>query len=296
MIENHLNNKNIIGNKMYSVFNTSLIYILGGGMAHYLGADLMFGRFLLGFIWILSIQLAGYTLNIYYRPEIIRAREGEILERLKIKPELLLPLASLFLISAAFVVLTFLVSHQFTSIIVILFIMTGAGLVIFALPPFKLGDKGYAEISLAIFQGVFVPALGFFILTNVYHRLLLFITFPITLIALASFLANNFSTYAQDLQIGRKSFIILLSWQIAVPIHHALLICAYLAFILGFAFGIPANLVWPTLFTVPIAGVELIWLQRIIKGGKPNWPLYRLLVSSLLSITIYLIAFTFWTR
>jgi len=50
------------------LFLASLTYILGTGIARYLGIHLESSAFWLGFVWLLLIQVAAYLLAEYFRP------------------------------------------------------------------------------------------------------------------------------------------------------------------------------------------------------------------------------------
>jgi 1,4-dihydroxy-2-naphthoate octaprenyltransferase len=282
--------------QMFQVFITGMMYVLGSGIAHYLGAEFKILQFLLGITWVMCIQIAGYILMIYFKPTGNLADEANLLQLFKNKPKLLLPIVSLFFITAAVVVVILLINQQFTINLGIILMMIVLGLVFYVMPPFMLAFNGYREVFLAIFQGGFVPILGFLVQSNVYHRLLLLITFPITLIALATHLAMSFSTYAADLNLEQKTFLRLFSWQRTIILHHVLLITAYAFFALGLIQGIPTALLGPALLTMPIAGLQIFWLHRISQGGKTIWPFFRVLAASVFGLSAYLLAFTFWTH
>jgi len=163
-----------------------------------------------------------------------------------------------------------------------------------ALGELLLSKKGYQEIGLAIYQGCLIPAFGFYILASNYHRLLFLIVFPMTFLALAFYIALNFSTFAKDQKIGRKSFVQLLTWQCASPIHHVMIISGYLFFLFGYGLGIPVSIFRVVLLTIPLAGFQIFWLQRIVQGGKPMWDFFNVLSASVYGLSAYLIAFTLW--
>jgi 1,4-dihydroxy-2-naphthoate octaprenyltransferase len=126
--------------------------------------------------------------------------------------------------------------------------------------------------------------------------MLFLIVFPMTLLALAFYIALNFSTFAYDQNIGRKSFVQIYTWQRAAPVHHVLLISAYLFFIFGFGMGIPISILWIILLTLPLAGFQIFWLNRITQGGRPLWSFFNVLSASVYGLSAYLVALTLWTH
>jgi 1,4-dihydroxy-2-naphthoate octaprenyltransferase len=175
-------------------------------------------------------------------------------------------------------------------VVIILFFMA------YAIPPLHLADKGYGEILLAIYLGTWLPSFSFLLEYGQFHRLLTFTTFPLTLMAVAYFLVIDFPTYVSDQKLGRFSLLSRLSWQRAIPIHHLLLLAAFVLFTAGPFFGIPWALVWPALLVLPFAVVQIIWLQRISLGGPTFWNFLTTLALATFGLTAYLLAFTFWTR
>jgi 1,4-dihydroxy-2-naphthoate octaprenyltransferase len=160
----------------------------------------------------------------------------------------------------------------------------------------RLAEIGYGELILAFDLGSLLPSFSFLLEFGQVHRLLSFVTFPLTLLALAYFLVIDFPSYGVDQRIGRHSLLTRLSWQRAIPIHHLLLLAAFLLFASAPLIGIPWGLVWPTLVVLPFAGFQIFWLQRISVGGPTFWTFLTTLALATFGLTTYLLAFTFWTR
>jgi 1,4-dihydroxy-2-naphthoate octaprenyltransferase len=166
----------------------------------------------------------------------------------------------------------------------------------YAIPPMRLSEVGYGEFVQAVSIGTLFPALAFILQFGEFHRLLSFASFPITLLALASLLANDFPNFAADQKFGRHSLLTRLSWQRAVPIHHFLILGAYLLFAVSPFLGFPWGLVWPVFLALPFAVIQILWLQRIARGGQTRWRFFIPLSETVLGLTVYLLALTFWIR
>jgi 1,4-dihydroxy-2-naphthoate octaprenyltransferase len=287
----------IAGNKQIILLLISMImYALGGGIAHYLGTIFKPLEFILGLIWIISIHIAGYLMILYFIPQRGRNEEDLRFEWLKMNKVVVFQSGAFFLTACGIVVVTLVLTHKLNIFSSIIFVLTVISLVLAAVPPFCLAEKGYLEILLAIFQGCLIPATGFFLMLSTYHNLLGLITFPITCIGLAFFLAINFSTLASDMTTGRKSFLRLITWQKAIPIHHLLLVFPYILFGIEILRGFPFNLIGPVFLTIPFAIFQIYFLNKISLGGKPIWPLLNGLAATVYSFSAYLLAFSFWTR
>ncbi len=273
-----------------------LMYILGGGVAHYLGADFLSLDFWQGLMWVISVQIAGYLLLLNLNPSTNDLEKRKLTKFFSQKKISILTLSMLlFAVNGVFISIL-LVNNKVTIYIGILFALTLLGMVALVTPPFDLSKKGYQEIAMAIFQGCLIPAISFFLLFGKFHRMLLLIVFPMTLLALAYYIAINFSTFAQDERKGRMSFIRVITWQRAVPVHHILLISGYFFFFFSYGRGMPANIFWITLLTMPMAGFQIFWLQKIVHGARPVWSFFNLIAASVYNLSAYLIAFTLWTH
>jgi len=276
------------------ILASALMFVLGGGVAHYLGADFLPLDFWLGLLWVMSINITGNLLILNFSHPTNSIKKKEINIVFGQKKISILQLAMLFFSFSGVYLAILIVNQKVTIFIGALIALTMLGLVVFAIPPFNLSKKGYQEIGLAIYQGCLIPAFGFFILASNFHRLLFLIVFPMTFLALAFYIALNFSTFANDQKIGRKSFVQLLTWQRASPIHHVMIISGYLFFLFGYGLGIPLSIFRVVLLTIPLAGFQIFWLQRIVQGGKPMWDFFNVLSASVYGLSAYLIAYSLW--
>ena len=275
---------------------SAIMYFLGGGLAHYLGAKFQPVEFFLGLLWIVCLHFSGFLLMTYFSSSKYLIEDEEVNEWFDKNRKIFLQLAYLTLTICGFVVVYFIIRRNISIFLGTILLLTIFGLVGLIISPFNLANKGYLEIMLAIFQGSLIPATSFFILTNDYHNLLLFITFPMTCLAIASFLAYNFSTFARDQIIGRKTLLRSLTWQRGIPIHNLLLIVVYGFYISGFILRFPPRFIWPALLTFPLACLQIFWLFRISQGGRPIWGFFNALITSVYGLSAYFIAFTFWIR
>lgn len=273
-----------------------IMYFLGGGMAHYYGAKINQTEFWFGLLWIICILNAGFLLNTYFSNSNDFEQEEEFLIWYQNNKKLFLQLAFFFLTICGFIIAIFLIYKNLSLNLGVILSITLVGFCIMNNKHFYRSNKGYQEILMAIFGGCLIPATSFFILNHQYHKVLLFITFPLTCIALASFIAYDFSTFARDQKIGNRTILRALTWQTAIPVHNSLLIGSYIFFASGFIFGFPVSFIWPALLTLPLAGLQIFWLLRISRGGKPIWSFFNVLIASVFVLTAYFITFTFWIK
>ena len=274
----------------------ALTYTLGAGISHYLGKTINLVGYGLALLAVVSLQAASAWLTEQFRLPLTPLAAGEtISEREHYRVALLQSSYAAMTLSGAIVISLF-VAGRLNVPSAVLFIVIILFLIAYALPPMRLAEMGYGELILAVYLGTLLPSLAFLLESGEFHRLLTFATFPLTLLALAYFLVNDFPTYATDQKLGRHSLLTRLTWQRAIPIHHLLLLAAFLLLAAAPSFGFPWALVWPVLVVIPFAAIQIIWLQRISLGGPTLWNFLTTLSLATFGLAAYLLAFTFWLR
>ncbi len=278
------------------LFLSALTYTLGAGIAHYLGKSIHTASFLLGLIAILSLIGAAPLLSEYFRLPIVPLEKGELsLTREKYRI-MLLQVSYAALAFSSVVILTMVLTQILDLSAGIIYILAFLFLMAYSLPPVRVSETGYGELVMAVTLGTLVPALAFLLQYGQVHRLLSFVTFPLTLLTVAYLLIYNFPTFATDQKLSRHTLLTRLTWQRAIPIHHLLIFAAFLLFAAAPILEIPWVLVWPVFLGLPFAAIQIIWLQLIANGGRTLWSFLTTLASATVGLTAYLLALTFWIR
>jgi 1,4-dihydroxy-2-naphthoate octaprenyltransferase len=269
-----------------------LNYSIGAGIAKYLGYQIEIVPFWMGMLAVLTLLAATSLLNEYFRFPLIGATEREQ-ERFRVY--LLLVSYAILAISTVFF-LVIGIRFSFAISTLVLIVISILLLLACALPPFRLSKSGFGELILGIYLGTVLPIVSFQLQTGEFHRLLSFVTFPLTLLALAYLLIGNFSTFAADLKSGYHTLLHRLTWQWTVPIHHILILVAFLIFAIGPLVDIPWGVIWPVFLVLPFGIIQIILLQRIASGARPIWKFIISLSAATFGLTSYLLSLTFWTR
>jgi 1,4-dihydroxy-2-naphthoate octaprenyltransferase len=273
-----------------------LEYGLGLALARYLGATILpEPQFLLGAIIILILTASNLLIE-YFRPinEPILAGETRI-EKDELRNRFLMIIVSLLTLAA---VLIFLLQKggffsAETIILLTIFILLAMAI---AIPPARFVNRGLGELSSAILIAGLIPSLSFLFQYGRINRVLTIFTIPFFMLALAYFLALNFPAYADDLKYERRSLLMSITWQRAVPLHNTLIVAAYLFFAAIPFWGIPFGLVWPVLLTLPLGGYQVYSLRNLADGAKPNWSVFIASATAIYGLTVYLSVLTFWLR
>jgi 1,4-dihydroxy-2-naphthoate polyprenyltransferase len=274
----------------------TITYTLGAGIAHYLGNIVKPASFWLGLLSVLALLCAAFLLNEYFRLPSVPLETGEtkhFREQFRIT---LLQSSYAAMTLAAIANLTLLLTDSFSLTVGILYFLLIVLLIAYAVPPMRISEKGYGELVLAVTLGSLVPAAAFLLQFSTLHRLLSFTSFPLTLLAITFLLVCDFPHFATDQKRGSHSLLTRLSWQRAIPIHHILILAAFLLFAIAPLIGIPWSLVGPVFLAMPFAAIQIIWLQRIANGGRTLWKFLVAMASATFGLTAYLLALTFWIR
>ncbi|MBI5946136.1 MAG: hypothetical protein HY864_17380 [Chloroflexi bacterium] len=273
---------------------TALTYTLGASVPAYLGRPLNAGVFSLGLAGILLAQLSMFLLA-----EVFRPHNEPLVENETPKQKETLRNSALYVSIAALTVTAFIAYLLYINQALVLssfiFLISSFILILFyALPPFRLLDRGFGELTLAAHIAYVIPSIGFLLQAKENHRLLIVIILPLTALGLAYFLILNFISFPSDQKYQRATLLRLLTWERAVPLHHSLIVLAYVIFAIAPILGF--SILWPAFLTLPFAILQILLLRHISLGGKPNWTLLNVTALAVFGLTTYFLTLTFWIR
>jgi 1,4-dihydroxy-2-naphthoate octaprenyltransferase len=288
------------------LFGGAVNYLLGVGIARYLGQPLDTDVLVLGLLWVAALQLATHYLNEYFDHAHDALNPNRTLFTggsgvLGIDEGKLRPVVALF---AAYTMLAFVVLLSYAIYAsgalnpLVLFIMSIAllGAVFYSVPPVRLSGSGVGELTTSTLLAILVPAFGFSLQTGELHRLLALTTLPLLPLTMAAMLSLEFPDYSTDSKVGKLVLFVRLGWENAVRLHHILVAAAYILFAVSFAYGLPPAIALPPFFTLPLALFQIWYMTRIADGAKPNWTILTLTALTMTALTAYLLAYAFWTR
>ena len=274
----------------------ALTYVLGAGIARYLGISQDVVVFWLGLGGILLAQFSMSLLAEALRPvEQPSENDENRAERVNLRNAALMVVIGALAAAAVIAILL----NQEGALMPTAMLFLGLSLLVvlaYAVPPLRLVDAGLGEFTLAVHIAVIAPAIGFVLQHGEYHRLVAIVTFPLTLLALAYFLILSFPTFAADEKYDRRTLLRSMGWQRAVPLHHSLILGAYALLAGALFFGLAWGLIWPPFLTLPFAIMQIFWLRNISLGAKPVWSLLTVNALAVFGLTAYLLTFAFWLR
>lgn len=281
--------------RSFTFLLSALAYLFGVSLADYLGRPIQPVAFWLGLIIVLLLQLVTNLLPEVYRPNNEPALENEtrLTRRKQRENALYISMASLASIAA----LAYLLynARQLPPAAFYFLVFAIAILLVYAAPPLRLLNRGFGELILAIQLAYIYPSVAFTLQYGSTHPVLV-LAIPLTLLAFAWFIIQNFQTFPQDQKYGRITLLTRLGWERVMPLHHIFVLFAYIFLLTLPAVSLPLTILAPGFLTLPFALFQILQLRNIANGAKPNWPLLQATALSVFGLTTYFLAFTFWTR
>lgn len=277
------------------LFFSTLAYALGLAIADYLGVTLSASALWLGLGWAVLTQVSMNLLAEVFRPanEPLNGLFGA--ERVYLRDRLLLIAIGLLGLAAGCAYLLFLAGRVHAQALILLALSLLIVLA-YAVPPLKLARRGFGELLHAAHIGYVIPSLGFVLQAGDFHRFLPILALPITALALAYFLILDFPAFADDLKYERLTLLTRLTWQRAVPLHHGLVILAFVLLAAAPLLGVSLALLWPAFLVIPFAIFQIIMLRNIALGARPLWRPLTILAAALFALTAYLLTFSLFLR
>ncbi len=278
------------------LFFLALAYSLGAAIADYLGLAFSLSAFALG---LAGISLAHASMNLL--AEVFRPANEPLVpgqphaERVYLRDRLLVVSIGLLAAAAALAYRLYHIQRlplpAFAALALSLLILFA-----YSVPPLGLARRGFGELLLAAHIGYVAPLLGFVLQAGDFHRLVPILALPVTALALAYFLVLDFPSFAEDLKYERLTLLTRLGWQRAIPLHHGLVLAAFLLLAAAPLFGISLRLIWPAFLTLPFAIFQIYLLRSLALGARPLWKPLAVAAAALLALTIYLLAFSLYLR
>lgn len=272
----------------------ALTYTLGASIPAYLGQPLQSTIFWLGLVLVLLAQISMSLLAEVFRPHNEPLIENETPQQKETLRNNILYISIAALTVTAFITYLLYINRALVLSSFILYLSSFLLILSYAIPPVRLLNRGFGELTLAAHIAYIIPSLGFLLQAKENHRLLIVIIIPLTALALAYFLIINFTSFPSDQKYQRATFLRRLTWERAVPLHHSLIVFAYSVFAIAPLLGF--SILRTAFLTLPFAVLQILLLRHISIGGKPNWTLLTATALAVFGLTTYFLTLTFWIR
>ena len=146
-----------------------------------------------------------------------------------------------------------------------------------------------------LFEGLVVSPIMFLLGSAIqeyqFSYLLFLLCLPVFFLYSASAITLLFSEYDQNSAARKNGFIASVGWEKALKFHHGLALLTYLVLLIYLASSNTWSRNWPTLLLSLISGAEVLFLQQMAGGMRPNWQLLRALAIVQFFSLLYLLAY-----
>jgi 1,4-dihydroxy-2-naphthoate octaprenyltransferase len=272
----------------------ALTYSLGASINAYFGKSFQVLPFALGLACVILVQAGMGLLAEVFRPHNEPLVDDETPQQKEMLRNTMLYVSIIALTAFAFIIYLLYLNHALGFPAFIFLCLSVILVILYAVPPVRLLNRGFGELILAAQIAYVIPSIGFLLQAGESTRLLTVTVTPLTALALAYFLVQNFTSFPSDQKYERITLLRRLTWERAVPLHHGLLIFAYVLF--GVAILLGFSVFWPAFLTLPFAILQIFLLRQISLGGKPNWKLLTATALAVFGLTAYFLIMTFWLR
>jgi len=283
--------------KPYRLISLVTTYVLGAGLVQYIREMRNWAVFFQGVLFLLLFTIGIELLRVLQSlQDVNKWPEGMLLEEAK-RARLALALSCAVFMTVA---TTFFIGWMVNGILwqgltFLIIGLIGAGGLYFLARALKDLRPFEILIEAALFV-VIPPAMAYFLQSQDLHRLLTLVVIGLVPAYMSYRVLAGLKWFSRDQKYGNITIVTYLGWPKAMVLHNAMILLSYLIFALIAILGFPWFLLWPVFLTLPIGLLEIWLMERVRRGGKPQWPVMQFATASVLLLPIYLIGFAFWIR
>ena len=275
---------------------TTLTYILGVGIAKYLGYPLHARVLMLGLVIVILLQAAMDWLSAAFRPSVEEPPEAGIEQARARIPRAALYAAIAALSAAAALAFVILVFEGATIATAFRLGLSMLLILVHSVPPLRQASQQFGELIIAMQIAFVTPSLGFLIEAGRVHRLLSWCGVALTSLLLATLIALELPSFEADLRQKRGTLLTRMGWERGMKLHHWLILASFALLGLSVLFGFSFSLMAPAFLAVPFAIFQVLLLRGIANGARPIWNLVRVNALAVFVLTAYFLTLSLWLR
>ena len=279
-----------------------LLYGLGALIARYEGYRLEAAAYLVGQLFVTSLQLMTHYLNEYWDVESDRRNQSRtpFSGGSGVLPE------GHFSREVAFgAALVCLAVNTAAAIVLVLQYQTGPGAwaimllaflaaFFYSTPPVSLSTSGFGELTTSILVAGLVPAFAHVLQSGQASLLVLLATAPLVLLHYAMLLAFELPDFLSDEAAGKRTLLVRLGRRDGGRVHNALIVAGLLLAASASFVGLPSRVAVSLAITAPLALWQITAMRRLQYGDPVPFPMLTFGALALFALTAYLMAFSFW--
>jgi 1,4-dihydroxy-2-naphthoate polyprenyltransferase len=281
-----------------------LLYALGVGLAHYLGARINWNVYFLGQAWVTMLQLSTQYFNEYFNSPADSSNPNRTpftggsgaLGPGKLPRSTALYAGLLCLGVVASLTAILLGAGAVTPLAMAIMVTAFLGSFFYSVPPVRLESSGYGELTTSILVAFLLPAFAYTLQTGEMHRFLPMVSLPLVLLHISMLIAFNLPDYGNDMKFEKRTLLVRIGWERAMFLHNVLILLGFLLVGVAMLNGLPFFIAMPAMFALPLGVLQIWQMRRIAAGIKPNWTALTLNGLAVFVVTAYLVTYAFWTH
>lgn len=279
-----------------------LLFALGALIARYQGYPLSVSQYVLGQLFVTSLQLMTQYLNEYWDVEADRLNQNrtpfsggsgmvgpEGISRQAVFTAAMVCLA-VGATAAVWLLVEFAPPPGVWAVMLLIFL----GAFFYSSPPLALAGSGYGELTASITVAGLVPALGHLLFAGRPSVLLLLATAPLVVLHFAMLMAFEFPDFLSDEAAGKQTLLVRVGRRVGAQVHNAALVLAIALGVLATYAGLPARVALGTLLAAPLVVLQISQVRRMQRGEPVSFARLTFLGLVIFALTTYFSAFGFW--
>jgi len=279
-----------------------VLYALGLFVARYEGYALDWPKYLVGQLFVTSLQLATQYLNEYWDLESDKLNPSRtlfsggsgVLSSGEFPREVALYAAIVCLAVNSAAAIALIVQYNAPPGAWAIMLLAFLGAFFYSSPPFKLSASGYGEMTTSIIVAGLVPAFAHILQVDKPSFLILLATAPLVILHYAMLVAFEFPDFLSDEAAGKKTVLVRLGRRNGATLHNALIILALALAVIGSFLHLPAKVAISFALTAPLALWQVISIRNLQHGEPVSFRRLTFGAVLLFSLTAYFVAFSFW--
>jgi len=278
------------------------LYALGALVARYEGYPLDWGAYLVGQLFVSSLQLMTHYLNEYWDMEVDQLNKSRtlfsggsgVLSGGELPREIALSAAFVCMAvnSASAIALVFQYRAGPAAWAIMLLALLGA--LFYSSPPLKLASTGYGELTASVIVAGLVPAFAHLLQTGRPSLLILLATAPLVVFHYAMLIAFEFPDFLSDEAAGKKTLLVRIGRRNGATLHNTLIVAALVLATVNSFIGLPIKVAISVAITAPLALWQVISVRNLQRGEPVSFQRLTFGAVALFALTTYFIAFGFW--
>ena len=278
------------------------LYALGALVARYEGYPLDWGAYLVGQLFVSSLQLMTHYLNEYWDMEVDQLNKSRTLfsggsgvlsgGELPLEIALSAAFVCMAVNSASAIALVFQYRAGPAAWAIMLLALLGA--LFYSSPPLKLASTGYGELTASVIVAGLVPAFAHLLQTGRPSLLILLATAPLVVFHYAMLIAFEFPDFLSDEAAGKKTLLVRIGRRNGATLHNTLIVAALVLATANSFIGLPIKVAISVAITAPLALWQVISVRNLQRGEPVSFQRLTFGAVALFALTTYFIAFSFW--